>query len=38
MNAKSKRISDPRIFGVRINKFGVVAGKMRGFEVLRAIL
>jgi hypothetical protein len=38
MNAKSKRRSDSRIFGVRITEFGVVDGKIRGFDVWMAIL
>jgi hypothetical protein len=38
MNTKSERRSDSRNFGVRMTEFGVVVGKIRWFEVLRAIL
>jgi hypothetical protein len=38
MNTESKRTSDSGIFGTRITEFGVVVGKIRGFEVWRAIL
>jgi hypothetical protein len=38
MNAKSERRTDSRNFGARITEFGVVVGKMRWFEVSRAIL
>jgi hypothetical protein len=38
MNAKSERRSDSRNFGARITEFGIVDGKIRWFEVLRAIL
>jgi hypothetical protein len=38
INAKSERRSDSGNFGVRITEFGVVVGKTRWFEVLRAIL
>jgi hypothetical protein len=37
MNAKSER-TDSRNFGERITEFAVVVGKIRWFEVLRAIL
>jgi hypothetical protein len=38
MNAKGERESDSENFGTRITEFGVVVGKIRRFEVLRAIL
>jgi hypothetical protein len=38
MNTKSERRSDSGNSGIRITEFGVVVGKIRWFEVLRAIL
>jgi hypothetical protein len=38
MNTKSKRRSHSGNFDARITEFGVVVGKIRGFDVLRAIL
>jgi hypothetical protein len=38
MNAKGERESDSENFGARITEFGIVVGKIRRFEVLRAIL
>jgi hypothetical protein len=38
MNAKSVRRIDSENFGTRIIEFRVVVGKIRWFEVLRAIL
>jgi hypothetical protein len=35
---KNRRRCDSENFGVRINEFGVVVGKIRWFEVSRAIL
>jgi hypothetical protein len=38
MNAESRRRSDSGIFGAKIIEFGVVVGKMWGFEAWRDIL
>jgi hypothetical protein len=38
MNVKYERERDPKNFGARITEFEVVVGKIRRFEVLRAIL
>jgi hypothetical protein len=35
MNVESKRRSDSEIFGARITEFGVVVGKIWGFEAWR---
>jgi hypothetical protein len=38
MNTEIKRIGDSRIFWARITEFGVVVGKIWGFEASQAIL